>query len=65
MPTKYTCINEGCAFSSASETAARQHIAANEGHKVVEIIDEGGDVDAKTIEIKKEDVKDEGTGLFG
>lgn len=65
MPTKYTCMESSCAFSSSSEAAARQHLAANVGHKIVEIKDEGGDVDAKTIEIKEEDVRNEGGGLFG
>jgi hypothetical protein len=64
MPTKYICMADGCAFSSASEATARQHLAANEGHKIVEIKDEGGEVDAKTIEIKEKDVN-EGGGLFG
>lgn len=66
MPKKYTCLSSGCSFVSADQTTARQHIASNTGHKIVEITDEGGDVDAKTIEIKEEDVKNEGGGgLFG
>lgn len=65
MPTKYTCMAEGCAFTSGSEATARDHLAANPGHKIVEVRDEGGDVDAKTIEIKEEDVTNEGGGLFG
>lgn len=65
MPIKYTCLTEGCSYSSSGESEARQHLATNPGHKIVEIKDEGGDVDAKTIEIKEEDVKDENGGLFG
>jgi hypothetical protein len=65
MPKKYMCLNEGCTFISSSESTARTHLADNPGHKIVEVTDEAGDVDAKTMEIKEEDVEDEGGGFFG